>query len=110
MSPRRGPLLAGERVRLTGPRGRISTVTLEVGGAFHTHRGFLSHDEIIGGPDSRVMTASTGDEYLVQRPLLKDYVLWPALGAALTVPASIALKLDVVQIALVAFLFIAGGN
>jgi tRNA (adenine57-N1/adenine58-N1)-methyltransferase len=98
MSPRRGPLRAGERVRLTGPRGRINTVTLEVGGAFHTHRGFLSHDEIIGGPDSRVLTASTGDEYLVQRPLLKDYVLSMPRGAAIVYPKDAAQILQLADV------------
>ncbi len=45
---RRGPFREGERVQLTDERGRMNTITLEAGGAFHTHRGFLNHDEIIG--------------------------------------------------------------
>ncbi|ROH90830.1 acyl-CoA desaturase [Stagnimonas aquatica] len=44
------------------------------------------------------------------RQLLKDYLLWPALGAALTVPASLALGLSPGGIALAAFLWIAGAN
>ncbi|HCB56603.1 MAG TPA: SAM-dependent methyltransferase, partial [Arthrobacter bacterium] len=36
---RRGPFREGERVQLTDERGRMNTITLEVGGAFHTHRG-----------------------------------------------------------------------
>ncbi len=98
MTALRGPLRAGERVRLTGPRGRINTITLEPGGAFHTHRGFLSHDEIIGGPDSRVMVASTGDEYLVQRPLLKDYVLSMPRGAAIVYPKDAAQILQLADV------------
>ena len=44
------------------------------------------------------------------RQLRKDYLLWPALGALLTVPASMALKLDAGHIALLAFLWVAGAN
>jgi len=44
------------------------------------------------------------------RQLLKDYVLWPALGAVLTLPASLALGLAPGAIALSAFLWIVGAN
>src|SRR5688572_24356440 len=52
---RRGPFREGERVQLTDERGRMNTITLESGGAFHTHRGFLNHDEIIGKVDGSVV-------------------------------------------------------
>ena len=35
---RRGPFRAGERVQLTDERGRMNTITLNAGSAFHTHR------------------------------------------------------------------------
>ena len=31
-----GPFRAGDRVQLTGPKGRLNTVTLAAGGAFHS--------------------------------------------------------------------------
>ena len=31
-----GPFRAGDRVQMTGPKGRLNTVTLEAGGEFHT--------------------------------------------------------------------------
>ncbi len=98
MNPRRGPLRAGERVRLTGPRGRLNTITVEVGGAFHTHRGVLQHDAIIGAPDGSVVIASNGDEYLVQRPLLKDFVLSMPRGAAIVYPKDAAQILQLADV------------
>ena len=98
MNPRRGPLRAGERVRLTGPRGRLNTITVEVGGAFHTHRGVLQHDAIIGSPDGSVVIASNGDEYLVQRPLLKDFVLSMPRGAAIVYPKDAAQILQLADV------------
>ena len=83
---RRGPLRAGDRVQLTDPKGRRNTITLEVGGQFHTHKGYFSHDEIIGQPEGIVVRGTSGVEYLVLRPLLADYVLSMPRGAAVVYP------------------------
>lgn len=92
-SPQRrqsGPFRAGDRVQLTGPKGRMNTVTLEVGGSFHSHRGVLSHDLIIGQPDASVITSSNGIEYLALRPLLTDFVMSMPRGAAIIYPKDAA--------------------
>ncbi|NDC18672.1 MAG: tRNA (adenine-N1)-methyltransferase, partial [Microbacteriaceae bacterium] len=47
----RGVFRAGERVQLTGPKGRLNTITLRAGAVFGTHRGDIKHDDIIGKPD-----------------------------------------------------------
>ena len=47
---RRGPFRPGERVQITDERGRITTITLAEGGEYHSHRGFLKHDDLIGAP------------------------------------------------------------
>ncbi|NUP74071.1 MAG: tRNA (adenine-N1)-methyltransferase [Sinomonas sp.] len=83
---RRGPFRAGERVQLTDERGRMNTITLEEGGAFHTHKGFLNHDSIIGLPDGSVVTNTAGHQYQTLRPLLSDFVLSMPRGAAVVYP------------------------
>jgi tRNA (adenine57-N1/adenine58-N1)-methyltransferase catalytic subunit len=85
-----GPFRAGDRVQLTGPKGRLNTITLEVGGTFHTHRGILDHDLIIGQPDASVVTSSNGIEYLAMRPLLTDFVMSMPRGAAIVYPKDAA--------------------
>ncbi|CAN5354927.1 tRNA (adenine-N1)-methyltransferase [soil metagenome] len=85
-----GPFRAGERVQLTGPKGRLNTITLEPGGAFHTHRGVLSHDLVIGQPDASVVVSSNGIEYLALRPLLTDFVMSMPRGAAIIYPKDAA--------------------
>ncbi|EAR24095.1 SAM-dependent methyltransferase [marine actinobacterium PHSC20C1] len=85
-----GPFRIGDRVQLTGPKGRLNTVTLEAGGEFHTHRGVLSHDLVIGVPDASVVTSSTGIEYLAMRPLLTDFVMSMPRGAAIIYPKDAA--------------------
>jgi len=85
-----GPFAAGDRVQLTGPRGRLNTVTLQAGGEFHTHRGVVKHDTIIGRPDGTVVTATNGDAYLALRPLLSDFVMSMPRGAAIVYPKDAA--------------------
>ena len=83
---RRGVFEVGERVQLTDPKGRLHTITLEPGREFHTHRGFLRHDDLIGSPDGSVVTNTAGVEYLALRPLLSDYVMSMPRGAAVVYP------------------------
>jgi tRNA (adenine57-N1/adenine58-N1)-methyltransferase catalytic subunit len=83
---RRGPLREGDRVQLTDPRGRLHTITLTAGGQFHTHKGFLLHDDLIGQPEGSVVRSTAAIEYLALRPLLSDYVLSMPRGAAVVYP------------------------
>src|SRR5438128_1846927 len=84
--PRQGPLMPGEPVRLTDPKGRSHLITLRAGATFHTHRGMLSHDDIIGGPDGNVVKSGGGTPYVVFRALLADYTLAAKRGAAVVYP------------------------
>jgi tRNA (adenine57-N1/adenine58-N1)-methyltransferase len=93
-----GPFRAGDRVQLTGPKGRLNTVTLETGGSFHTHRGILDHDLVIGQPDASVVTSSNGIEYLAMRPLLTDFVMSMPRGAAIVYPKDAAQILGMADI------------
>ena len=83
---RRGPFSVGERVQLTDPKGRLHTIALSPGKQFHTHRGHLAHDDLIGMPDGSTVTNTAGVEYLALRPLLSDYVMSMPRGAAVVYP------------------------
>jgi tRNA (adenine57-N1/adenine58-N1)-methyltransferase len=87
---RRGPLRPGERVQLTDEKGRMNTITLTPGGAFHTHKGFLPHDEIIGLEEGTVVANTVGHRYQALRPLLSDFVLSMPRGAAVVYPKDAA--------------------
>ena len=88
----------GDRVQLTGPKGRLHTITLEPGKQFHTHRGVLEHDALLGLHDGSVVKASNGDTYLALRPLLSDFVMSMPRGAAIIYPKDAAQILGIADI------------
>jgi tRNA (adenine57-N1/adenine58-N1)-methyltransferase len=83
---RRGPLAVGDRVQLTDPKGRMHTITLVEDKEFHTHKGAIDHNALIGSPEGSVVTTTGGIAYLAMRPLLADYVLSMPRGAAVVYP------------------------
>lgn len=89
-APRRGAFRVGDRVQLTDPKGRMHTLQLVEGKVFHTHRGGLAHDELIGAPEGSVVSSTGGTAYLALRPLLTDYVLSMPRGAQVIYPKDAA--------------------
>ncbi len=63
----------------------MHTITLEPGKQFHTHKGILDHDSLLGGPEGVVVTIGV-TSYLALRPLLSDYVLSMPRGAQVVYP------------------------
>ncbi|MBI5161867.1 MAG: tRNA (adenine-N1)-methyltransferase [Micrococcales bacterium] len=93
-----GPFAEGDRVQLTGPKGRRNTVTLGAGKVFHSHRGTLAHDLLLGLPDGSVVESSSGDRYLALRPLLADFVMSMPRGAAIVYPKDAAQILSLADV------------
>ena len=87
---RGGAFETGERVQLSDNKGRLHTVTLEAGKQFHTHRGAIEHDALIGQPEGSLAMSTGGTAYLALRPLLADFVLSMPRGAAVIYPKDAA--------------------
>ena len=85
-----GPFAVGDRVQLTDAKGRHYTMVLVPGAEFHTHRGIVAHDTVIGLPEGSVVKATGGDDFLVLRPLLIDYVMSMPRGAQVIYPKDAA--------------------
>lgn len=82
---------SGERVQLTDAKGRKHTVTLKAGQRFHTSKGAIEHDHLIGSSEGTVVASANGTKYLAFRPLLRDFVLSMPRGAAVVYPKDAAL-------------------
>ena len=79
-------------------RGKRHLVTLRAGQAFHSDRGFVPHDTLVGLPEGSVAATSRGARYLALRPTLAEYVLEMPRGAQIIYPkdlAAIALFADI---------------
>ena len=85
-----GPFVVGERVQLTDAKGRHYTMTLTPGSEFHTHRGRIAHDAVIGLEQGSVVKSSNGALFLVLRPLLVDYVMSMPRGPQVIYPKDAA--------------------
>ena len=83
---RRGAFAYGDLVQLTDAKGKLYTVTLVEGKSFHTHRGAIDHESIVGLPQGSVVMGSGGTAFLVLKPLLDDFVLSMPRGAAVIYP------------------------
>ena len=87
---RTGPLEVGERVTLIDPKGRRKSVVLREGAVWHTTKGAVSHDELIGGPEGVTVRSVGGTEYLVLRPLMSEYMVGMPREAAVIYPKDAA--------------------
>ena len=81
----------GEQVLLIDQRGRRHLFMLRKGETFHSDRGWVTHDAIIGQPDGTWIRTSKGTRYVVLRPTLAEYVLDMPRGAQVLYPKDLAM-------------------
>ena len=81
-----GPFRPGDKVQLTDAKRRHFTIELVPGANYHTHKGAIAHDDIIGADEGSVVRSSMGSDYLCFRHLLVDHVLSMPRGAAVIYP------------------------
>lgn len=84
-------LQAGEAILLVDQRrGRRHLIVLRAGHTFHSDRGFLKHDVLIGAAEGATVETSLGRRYLAVRPTLAEYVLEMPRGAQVIYPKDLA--------------------
>ena len=81
-----GPFQPGDKVQLTDAKRRHFTIELTPGGQFHSHKGIVNHDDIIGADEGTVAKSTLGADFLCFRHLLVDHVLSMPRGAAVIYP------------------------
>jgi tRNA (adenine57-N1/adenine58-N1)-methyltransferase len=90
-SANQGTFVAGDRVQLTDQKGKIYSITITPGKEWHTHKGWIVHDDLIGLPEGSVVSTSAGLKFTAFIPLLTDYVLSMPRGATIVYPKDAAL-------------------
>jgi len=81
----------GEQALLIDQRGKRHLLLLRKGDTFHSDRGWIPHDTIIGEPDGSWVRSSKGMRYLALRPTLAEYVLDMPRGAQVIYPKDLAM-------------------
>ena len=87
------PFQDGEQVLLIDQRGKRHLLFLRKSETFHSDRGWITHDTIIGHPEGTWVRSSMGLRYLAMRPTLADYVLEMPRGAQVIYPKDLAIIL-----------------
>jgi tRNA (adenine57-N1/adenine58-N1)-methyltransferase len=88
----------GDRIQLTDPKGKMYTFTITSGKEWHTHKGWIVHNDLIGLPEGSVVSTSAGLKFTAFKPLLGDFVLSMPRGATIVYPKDAAMILGVADV------------
>ena len=88
----------GDRIQLTDPKGKMYTFTIMPGKEWHTHKGWIVHDDLIGIPEGSVVSTSAGLKFTAFKPLLGDFVLSMPRGATIVYPKDAAMIIGVADV------------
>lgn len=66
-------------------------IKAEVGKTFHTHKGFIKLDDLIGREYGSTVRSSLGFEFTALKPLLQDYIMKSARQTQIMYPKDISL-------------------
>ena len=91
MQSKTGLFVAGDRVQLTDEKGKMYSFFLVPGGQWHSHKGWINHDQLIGIEEGSIVTSNSGTNYQIMRPLLHDFLLSMPRGATIIYPKDSAL-------------------
>ncbi|MSX19308.1 MAG: SAM-dependent methyltransferase, partial [Actinobacteria bacterium] len=94
----RGYFKVGDRVQLTDPKGKLYSFTITSGKEWHTHKGWIVHDDLVGLPEGSVVSTTAGLKFTAFIPLLADYVLSMPRGATIVYPKDAAMIIGVADI------------
>jgi tRNA (adenine57-N1/adenine58-N1)-methyltransferase len=87
------PIREGEDVLLYLDRKRTFLVRVEKGKSFHTHKGFIQLDDLVGKEYGTQITSSMGVEFVALKPTLRDYIFKAQRRTQISYPKDIALIL-----------------
>jgi tRNA (adenine57-N1/adenine58-N1)-methyltransferase len=93
-----GYFAAGDRIQLTDPKGKLYSFTITPGKEWHSHKGWIVHDELIGLPEGSVVSTTAGLKFTAFIPLLSDYVLSMPRGATIVYPKDAAMIVGVADV------------
>ena len=80
------PLSEGDKVLLLDRKQRRYLMTLRAGGEWHSHHGFVAHEQIMGLREGSTVRTTKGSTLLVVRPTSGDWTVKAPRGAQVVYP------------------------
>lgn len=81
----------GDYILLYLTQRKTYLIKVEAGKSFHTHKGFIKFDELIGKDYGSSVQSSLSVEFIALKPLLRDYIMKSVRSTQITYPKDIAL-------------------
>ena len=81
----------GDYILLYLSQRKTYLVKAEAGKSFHTHKGFVKFDDLIGKAYGTTILSSLNVEFAALKPLLRDYIMKSARQTQITYPKDVAL-------------------
>jgi len=81
----------GDYILLYLTQRKTYLVKVEAGKSFHTHKGFIKFDDLIGKDYGSCIPSSLGVEFTALKPLLRDFIMKSVRKTQITYPKDIAL-------------------
>jgi tRNA (adenine57-N1/adenine58-N1)-methyltransferase len=84
-------IVEGNYILLYLSQRKTYLIKIEAGKSFHTHKGFIKFDDLIGKDYGSCILSSLGIEFTVLKPLLRDFIMKSVRKTQITYPKDIAL-------------------
>lgn len=81
----------GDYILLYLSQRKTYLVKVEAGKSFHTHKGFIKFDDLIGKDYGSMVLSSMGVEFTALKPLLRDYIMKSVRQTQITYPKDISI-------------------
>ncbi|MGB9756602.1 MAG: tRNA (adenine-N1)-methyltransferase [Candidatus Bathyarchaeales archaeon] len=81
----------GDYILLYLSQRKTYLVKAEAGKSFHTHKGFIKFDDLIGKEYGSTVLSNLGYEFKALKPLLRDFIMKSVRKTQITYPKDIAL-------------------
>ena len=88
----------GDKVLLTDQKGKEHSITLQQNQEWHTHKGVLKHNDLIGQEQGIVVSTNQGLKFTAFKQLLSDFVLNMPRGATIVYPKDAAAIIGIADI------------
>jgi tRNA (adenine57-N1/adenine58-N1)-methyltransferase len=84
-------IIEGDYILLYLSQRKTYLVKVEAGKSFHTHKGFIKFDDLIGKDNGSCILSSLGVEFIALKPLLRDFIMKSVRKTQITYPKDTAL-------------------